>query len=96
VPSNATERVVGQFGPGPARDVLVSLLNGSHFKNVLLGSAETPFVLDRAILTSRSSVNDQPVQAASAAESARRGGSRFTGRYAACDSRGQRPGNRGP
>lgn len=54
VPGNATERVVGQFGPGPARDVLASLLNGSHFNYVLLGSAENPVGLDRVILTSRS------------------------------------------
>ncbi|MGH8337817.1 MAG: hypothetical protein ACRETL_13585, partial [Gammaproteobacteria bacterium] len=39
VPANATERVAGSFGPGPARDVLSSLLNGSHFNYVLLGSA---------------------------------------------------------
>jgi hypothetical protein len=38
MPSNSTERVVGYFGPGPARDVLASLLNGSHFNYVLLGS----------------------------------------------------------
>src|ERR1700693_1571667 len=31
IPANATERVVGRFGPGPARDVLAVLLNGSHF-----------------------------------------------------------------
>jgi len=64
VPGNATERVVGQFGPGPARDVLASLLNGSHFNYVLLGSAENPFNLDRVILTSRSGVNDQAAQQA--------------------------------
>ena len=63
---NATERVVGQFGPGPARDVLASLLNGSHFNYVLLGSAENPATLDRVILTSRSGANDQLVQTASA------------------------------
>ena len=63
VPGNATERVVGQFGPGPARDVLASLLNGSHFNYVLLGSAQNPFALDRIILTSRSGANDQPAQA---------------------------------
>jgi len=60
VPGNATERVVGQFGPGPARDVLASLLNGSHFNYVLLGSAENPVALDRVILTSRSGANEPP------------------------------------
>lgn len=53
VPSNATERVVGQFGPGPARDVLASLLNGSHFNYVLLGSATNPTALDRVVLISK-------------------------------------------
>jgi len=53
VPANATERVVGKFGPGPARDVLASLLNGSHFNYLLLGSANNPYALDRVILTPR-------------------------------------------
>jgi hypothetical protein len=51
VPPNATERVVAQLGPGPARDVLASLLNGSHFNYVMLGSASDPNTLDRLILT---------------------------------------------
>jgi len=55
VPGNATERVVGNFGPGPARDVLSSLLNGSHFNYVLLGSATNPDALERVILTAKSS-----------------------------------------
>jgi len=53
VPGNATERVVGKFGPGAPRDVLSSLLNGSHFNYVLLGSATNVNALDRVILTSR-------------------------------------------
>lgn len=62
VPGNATERVVGKFGPGPARDVLTALLNGSHFNYVLLGSATDPAALDRVVLISRSAVQaeDQP------------------------------------
>jgi hypothetical protein len=67
VPGNATERVVGQFGPGPARDVLASLLNGSHFNYVLLGSSENFLALDRVILTSKSSATGMTVQQASAA-----------------------------
>jgi hypothetical protein len=51
IPANATERVVGRFGPGPARDVLAVLLNGSHFNYVMLGSAANPNALDRVILT---------------------------------------------
>lgn len=60
VPGNATERVVGRFGPGAPRDVLASLLNGSHFNYVLLGSATNPYGLDRVILTSRSGGDVQP------------------------------------
>jgi hypothetical protein len=53
MPSNSTERVVGHFGPGPARDVLASLLNGSHFDYVLLGTAANPNALDRVVLLAR-------------------------------------------
>jgi len=66
-PGNATERVVGKFGPGPARDVLSSLLNGSHFNYVLLGSATNPTALDRVMLISRSLAAEQPVQQANVA-----------------------------
>jgi hypothetical protein len=54
IPPNATERVVTHLGPGPARDVLASLLNGSHFNYVILGSATHPEKMDRVILTSKS------------------------------------------
>lgn len=59
VPGNPTERVVGQFGPGPARDVLASLLNGSHFNYVLLGSETNPNALDRVILMAKSGTMEQ-------------------------------------
>src|SRR6266849_7649990 len=54
IPANATERVVGQSGPGLARDVLASLLNGSHFNYVMLGSATNPDLMERVILISKS------------------------------------------
>jgi hypothetical protein len=54
VPANATERVVSNLGPGPARDVLASLLNGSHFNYVMLGSPNDPRMVQRIILTSKS------------------------------------------
>jgi hypothetical protein len=53
MPSNSTERVVGHFGPGPAREVLASLLNGSHFDYVLLGTAANPNALDKVVLLAR-------------------------------------------
>lgn len=68
VPANATERVAGNFGPGPARDVLSSLLNGSHFNYVLLGSATNPDALERVILTVKS--GGSGAQPAAAPESA--------------------------
>jgi hypothetical protein len=48
---SATERVVGMFGPGPSRDVVASLLNGSHFNYVMLGSEADPNQLQHLILT---------------------------------------------
>src|SRR5438132_8146834 len=38
IPANANERVVTHLGPGPARQVVAQLLNGSRFNYVLLGS----------------------------------------------------------
>jgi hypothetical protein len=54
LPGTASERVVGHFGPAPARDVLTSLLNGSHFNYLLLGSSTDPNALDRVILMAKS------------------------------------------
>jgi hypothetical protein len=63
IPANATERVVGRFGPGPARDVLAMLLNGSHFNYVMLGSAANPAGIERIILTHKSgSASENPAQ----------------------------------
>ena len=53
-PPNATDRVVTDLGPGPARDVLTALLNGSHFDYVILGSPSDPTHVDRLMLTARS------------------------------------------
>jgi len=53
IPANANERVMGQFGPASARDVLVALLNGSNFNYVLLGSAKSPNAVEHVILTSK-------------------------------------------
>lgn len=50
-PPNAAERVMGQFGPGPAREVLASLLDGTNFNYVLLGSVKDPNGVDRVIVT---------------------------------------------
>ena len=64
--ANETERVVGNLGAGPARDVLASLLNGSHFNYVLLGSATNPNALERVILIPKSGSGEEVAPAAPA------------------------------
>jgi len=54
VPDNANERVVSQLGPAPARDVMASLLNGSHFNYVMVGSENDPNSVVRVVLTAKS------------------------------------------
>jgi|HubBroStandDraft_6_1064221.scaffolds.fasta_scaffold114114_2 hypothetical protein len=49
----ATERVVIHLGPGPAREVIAKLLNGSRFNFVLLGSPEDPTLLTRVVLVAK-------------------------------------------
>ena len=68
VPGNAPERVVVKLGPGPARDVLASLLNGSHFNYVLLGSVTDPAQVEKIILTSKA--GSAPVDGSDAAKQA--------------------------
>lgn len=46
-----SERVFGQFGPGTTRDVLNSLLTGSRYDYVLLGSLDSPGSVDRIVLS---------------------------------------------
>lgn len=62
----APERVVTRLGPGPARDVLSDLLNGSRFNYVLLGAPGNETVLTRVVLVPKSSVGapepQQPAQ----------------------------------
>ena len=70
VPPNATERVVSNLGPGPARDVLASLLNGSHFNYVMLGSPSDPRMVQRIILTSKSGGGSENAVPPSATEAA--------------------------
>jgi hypothetical protein len=54
IPNNATERVVTHLGPGPARDVMAELLNGSRFNYVLLGSQSDANLLTRVVLVAKS------------------------------------------
>jgi hypothetical protein len=54
IPPNATERVVTRLGPAPAREVLASLLNGTSFNYVMIGSPTNPLALSALLLTMRS------------------------------------------
>ena len=51
--SASDERVVTHLGPGTPRDVLVSLLNGSSYNYVMLGSSSDPNMISSIILTSK-------------------------------------------
>lgn len=52
LPANgAPERVVTQIGPGAPRDVLATLLNGSAFNYVMLGSNFDPMAVASVVLT---------------------------------------------
>jgi hypothetical protein len=54
VPPQAEELVATQLGPGPPRDVLRSLLDGSRFDYVLVGSNTGPGALTKVLLLPRS------------------------------------------
>jgi hypothetical protein len=54
IPANANERVVTSLGPGPAREVVAELLNGSRFNYVLLGSPTDASRLTRVVLVAKS------------------------------------------
>jgi hypothetical protein len=53
VPASASERVVTRLGPGPAREVIAELLNGSRFNYILLGSPQNPSALVRVVLVAK-------------------------------------------
>lgn len=60
----APERVVTHLGPGPARDVLADLLNGSRFNYVLLGAAGNDTALTRVVLVAKTEGATAPGQPA--------------------------------
>lgn len=66
VPDNANERVVGRLGPGTPRDVLASLLNGSHFDYVMTGSPQDPASLERLLLMPKASSGGEAAPGAQA------------------------------
>jgi hypothetical protein len=60
IPGPATERVVSQLGPGLPRDVLASLLNGSHFNYVVVGTETDETAVSRVVLTAKTEHGDTP------------------------------------
>lgn len=50
LPANTNARVVANLGPGPSRDVLAHLLNGTLFNYVLLGTVNDPAAVGKIIL----------------------------------------------
>jgi hypothetical protein len=66
IPPNASERVVADLGPGPARDVLAQLLNGTHFNYVMVGSATDPTAVQSIVLTPKSGAADSSATTAAA------------------------------
>jgi len=65
IPAAANERVVTRLGPGPAREVMAELLNGSHFNYILLGSTENANALVRVVLVPKSGPDTPNSEAAS-------------------------------
>jgi len=54
IPASAgSDRVVAQLGPGQPRDILASLLNGSKFNYIILGSPTQPGSVQKLILMPR-------------------------------------------
>jgi hypothetical protein len=64
IPQNASERVVADLGPGPARDVLAKLLNGTHFNYVMVGSPTDPTAVQSIVLTPKSGGSETTASAA--------------------------------
>lgn len=58
--SGAPERVVTQLGPGAPRDVLATLLNGTQFNYVMLGSSSDPKAVASIVLTSKPGSGGSP------------------------------------
>jgi hypothetical protein len=66
IPATANERVVTRLGPGPAREVVAELLNGSRFNYILLGSPADASLLVRVVLVAKTGP-DNPTEPAAQA-----------------------------
>ena len=56
-PGFASERVYVKLGPGEPRDILASLLNGSRYDYIMIGSQQQPNSVARVMLTMRSDLH---------------------------------------
>lgn len=62
IPAGAEqERVVAEFEPGPAPEVLARLLNGSNFNFLILSAPNNPRHLDRVLLSPRNDGTAMPL-----------------------------------
>ncbi len=59
--SGAGDRVFGTFGPGPMRETLMALLDGSAFNYVMLASSSDSRVVRQLILTPRQGATTAPL-----------------------------------
>jgi hypothetical protein len=59
-PGTGFERVAGRMGPGPARNVLAELLNGSRYDYVMVASTTNPGGLRHVILTPKAAGGEGP------------------------------------
>ncbi len=66
-PADTSERVIGQLGPGPARDVLTQLLNGSSFNYVMTSPGNDPGALAHLVLIPRVGIASSAASSASSA-----------------------------
>lgn len=57
-PGAGAERVAAQLGPGPAREVLTSLLSGSNFNYIILASDSDEELIQSVLLTPRGKADD--------------------------------------
>jgi hypothetical protein len=68
-PASGQEPIVERTGPGPAREVLARLLNGSNFNFIILSAAESPHVLTHIMLSARGGGRPSALEAAAPASS---------------------------
>ena len=71
VPESANERVATQLGPGPARDVIAALLNGSHYNYVMVGTEADSAQIARVILTLKTDKSEKSDSGTAVANAAR-------------------------